>query len=34
MWTVVAPDVSLSMPMRDYWMAAPQDAVAMKPPAE
>jgi hypothetical protein len=29
MWTVVALDVSLSMPMRDYWVAAHQDAVAL-----
>jgi len=29
MWTVVALDVSLSMPMHDYWMAAHQDAVAL-----
>lgn len=29
MWTVVALDVSLSMPMRDYWVPAHQDAVAL-----
>ncbi len=29
MWTVVALDVSLSMPMHDYWEAAHQDAVAL-----
>jgi uncharacterized protein with von Willebrand factor type A (vWA) domain len=29
MWTVVALDVSLSMPMHDYWVAAHQDAVAL-----